>query len=149
MIKSLRNKVISILTLIACVMFAMLIGVNANFVKADEVVDTNVFTMYNTASIRTDKDPAGIRFSAKLGLEKFKALAGEEEGASINVVFTANKAGADVSLEKTKTYTVTAEDFANDEDGIINIMYTLTFDNAQFSISVSDIASFCSSVRGS
>ena len=83
MIKSLRNKVISILTLIACVMFAMLIGVSANFVNADQVdVDSNVFYMSQTASVRTDKAPAGIRFQVILGKDKFDELAKINEESS-------------------------------------------------------------------
>ena len=130
MIKSLKNKVISVLALVACVMFAFLIGINVNVAKADQsTVNTDVFTMYNTASIRGTEDglSPGIRFIAKLGYDKFETLKGDADG--VEVVLVANKAGADESLAVSKTFNVTESTFANDSDKIIEIKYTLLFDS--------------------
>ena len=130
MSKSLRNKVISVLALVACAMFAILIAINVNVAKAnDAIVSTDEFAMYTTASIRGTEEgrSPGIRFVAKLGYDKFKALKGNAEG--VEVVLVANKDGADDSLAVSETFYVTESTFTNDADKIIEIKYTLLFDN--------------------
>lgn len=125
--KSMKNKVVSVLTFVMCAMLTLFIGLNVNFAKAETptATDTNVFTLGNTASIRDAKNGgyAGIRFEAKLGVEKFNELRGGEE--SIEVVFVADKVGANLPVEK--SYTVTADNFNNDSDKVIEIRHTLSF----------------------
>jgi len=47
--KSMKNKVVSVLTFVMCAMLALFIGLNVNFAKAETptATDTNVFTLGN------------------------------------------------------------------------------------------------------